>query len=261
MDTEIILTLKRFDRLFANDRRIRLLKNILATGSISQAAKQTDISYKTAWNAISEMNEIAGQPLIASTVGGKGGGGAILTSYSLRLIKLYDLLAQFQQNAFDILQDESVSLDNLLNVIARFSLQTSARNQLFATIRYIEKNDINVLVHLLLKDQKTPLIAKLTQQSAERLQLYVGKEVIALIKAPWINLSLQPVASSDNQLSGILQSIQQNSHDTELLINIGIEQVLCATISTESYLQAPMKINQQIYAHFSAKSIIIATLV
>lgn len=261
MNTEILLTLKRFDRLFANDRRIRLLKNILTTGSISQAAKQTGISYKTAWDAISEMKEIAGQPLIASTVGGKGGGGAILTNYSLRLIKLYDLLTQFQQNAFDILQDENVPLDNLLNVIARFSLQTSARNQLFATIHYIEKNDINVLVHLLLEDKKTPLIAMLTQQSAERLHLHKGKDVIALIKAPWINLSLQPVASSDNQLSGILQSIQQNNHDTELLIDIGIDQMLCATISTESFLQAPMKITQQVYARFSAKSIIIATLV
>lgn len=261
MDTEILLTLKHFDRLFANDRRIRLLKNILATGSISQAAKQTGISYKTAWDAINEMKEIAGQPLIESTVGGKGGGGAILTCYSLRLIKLYDLLAQFQQNAFNILQDENIPLDNLLNAIARFSLQTSARNQLFATIRYIEKNELNVLVHLLLKDQKTPLIAILTEQSAKRLQLHEGKDVIALIKAPWINLSLQPLASTDNQLLGTLHSIQQNNHDTELLINIGRDQMLCATISTENFLQAPMKITQQVYAHFSAKSIIIATLV
>ncbi len=260
MNTEILLTLKCVNRIFADERRIALLKNIFATGSIRQAAKRIGISYKTAWDAINEMNKIAEQPLIESMVGGKGGGGALLTPYSLRLIKVYDLLVQFQQNAFHILQDESIPLESLLGAISHVSLQTSARNQLFAKIDHIEQDNINVVLHLRLNDQKTCLTAILTQQSTKRLQLHEGKEVIALIKAPWLHLSLYPMANSENQLLGTIQSIQQNSQDTELLINIGNDQVLCSIIPTNIYQKSPMKLAQKVYAHFSAKSIIIATL-
>ncbi len=57
------------------------------------------------------------------------------TRYGQRLIQLYDLLAQIQQKAFDVLSDDdALPLDSLLAAISRFSLQTSARNQWFGTI-------------------------------------------------------------------------------------------------------------------------------
>ena len=43
-------------RLFADPRRIELLKQVQQTGSISQGAKLAGISYKSAWDAINEMN-------------------------------------------------------------------------------------------------------------------------------------------------------------------------------------------------------------
>lgn len=39
MQAEILLTLKLQDKLFADPRRVALLKQIKATGSISQGAK------------------------------------------------------------------------------------------------------------------------------------------------------------------------------------------------------------------------------
>ena len=53
----------------------------------------------------------------------------MLTTYAERLLQLYDLLERTQEHAFHILQDESVPLDSLLTATARFSLQSSARNQ------------------------------------------------------------------------------------------------------------------------------------
>ena len=55
---------------WVGDTRISLLENIDKLGSISQAAKAVSISYKTAWDAVDEMNNLAEQPLVASTIGG-----------------------------------------------------------------------------------------------------------------------------------------------------------------------------------------------
>ncbi|ORF51260.1 molybdenum-dependent transcriptional regulator, partial [Gilliamella apicola] len=50
---DILLTLNLKQELFIDPRRIALLKAIEQTGSLSQAAKQIGLSYKTAWDAIS----------------------------------------------------------------------------------------------------------------------------------------------------------------------------------------------------------------
>ena len=130
MQAEILLTLRLQQKLFADPRRIALLKQIEQTGSISQGAKNAGISYKSAWDAINDMNTLSEHTLVERATGGKGGGGAVLTRYGQRLIQLYDLLAQIQQKAFDVLSDDdNLPLDSLLGAISRFSLQTSARNQ------------------------------------------------------------------------------------------------------------------------------------
>ena len=64
MQAEILLTLKLQQRLFADPRRIALLKQIDLTGSISQGAKNAGISYKSAWDAINEMNQLSEQTLV-----------------------------------------------------------------------------------------------------------------------------------------------------------------------------------------------------
>lgn len=96
MQAEILLTLKLQQKLFADPRRISLLKHIALSGSISQE-RRCGISYKSAWDAINEMNQLSEHILVERATGGKGGGGAVLTRYGQRLIQLYDLLAQIQQ--------------------------------------------------------------------------------------------------------------------------------------------------------------------
>ena len=181
MQAEILLTLKLQQRLFADPRRIALLKQIDQTGSISQGAKHAGISYKSAWDAINEMNQLSEQPLVDRATGGKGGGGAVLTRYGQRLIQLYDLLAQIQQKAFDVLSDDdALPLDSLLAAISRFSLQTSARNQWFGTITGRDRQQVQQHVEVLLADGKTRLNVAITAQSAEKLGLDEGQEVLVL---------------------------------------------------------------------------------
>ena len=56
-------------------QRIALLQHIAEQGSITRAAKSAGISYKAAWDAIDELNNLAQTPLVERSVGGKGGGG------------------------------------------------------------------------------------------------------------------------------------------------------------------------------------------
>jgi len=263
MQAEILLTMKLQQRLFADPRRISLLKQIKQTGSISQGAKLAGISYKSAWDAINEMNQIAEHTLVERATGGKGGGGAVVTRYGDRLIQLYDLLGQIQQKAFDVLQDDSLPLDSLLASISRFSLQTSARNQLFGTVvkRHYDEH-IQQQIEVLLTDGKTRVKAAITRQSADRLALTEGKEVLVLIKAPWIELTTQPktLSAVDNQLTGTITTIEQDRDQSEVLIALADGQTLCATLPNDHVQQQFLEQGSEVTAFFNADRVIIATL-
>jgi len=70
-------------------QRIALLQHIAEQGSITRAAKSAGLSYKAAWDAIDELNNLAQNPLVERVVGGKGGGGARLSSEGERVLRLY----------------------------------------------------------------------------------------------------------------------------------------------------------------------------
>lgn len=261
MQAEILLTLRLQQKLFADPRRIALLKQIEQTGSISQGAKNAGISYKSAWDAINEMNTLSEQPLVDRATGGKGGGGAIVTRYGQRLIQLYDLLAQIQQKAFDVLSDDdNVPLDSLLAAISRFSLQTSARNQWFGTVTARDKLQIQQHIEILLADGTTRLKAAITAQSAERLELNEGKEVLVLLKAPWVTITRDPDAAkaADNQLRGTISHIERGNEQCEVLMALADGQPLCATIPLSE--SDGLEEGTAVTAYFNADRVIIATL-
>lgn len=262
MQAEILLTLKLHDRLFADPRRITLLKQVMACGSISQGAKLAGISYKSAWDAINEMNQLAPKVIVERVTGGRGGGGAVVTPFGSRLLQLYDLLGQIQQKAFDVLSDDALPLNSLLAAIARFSLQTSARNQLFGTVVKRHHEEVQQHIEVLLADGRQRLRAAVTAQSAERLELENGKEVLVLIKAPWIEVSRDPVKASgaDNQLAGTLYTVARGSDRCELLIRLTDGQTLCATLPTTTVDEENLVEGAEVSAYFNADRVIIATL-
>ncbi|MDE1473737.1 molybdenum-dependent transcriptional regulator [Xenorhabdus bovienii] len=262
MQAEILLILKLQQRLFADPRRIELLKQIKITGSISQGAKQAGISYKSAWDAINEMNHLADEVLVERATGGKGGGGAQLTHYGERLLQLYDLLERIQQKAFDVLKEDSLPLDSLLAAISRFSLQSSARNQFFGTIVERDHENIQQHVRILLADGKTSISAALTEQSANRLKLVKGKEVLVLIKAPWITLSKEPVTATpfDNTLSGQVSLIDTGTEHSEVILTLDGGESLCVTLANQEMERLGFQPNDFVTALFNADKVIIATL-
>ncbi|QIQ21748.1 TOBE domain-containing protein [Zophobihabitans entericus] len=259
-ESEILLTLKRNQQLFADPRRIALLKQIDKTGSLSQAAKIVGVSYKTAWDAIHEMNQLSLHPLVNSMTGGKGGGGAQLTAYAVRFIQLYDLLTTIQHNAFNILSDDDAPLDNLLAATARLSLQTSARNQLYGTISDVISNTVYSQVIIMLNDQQTVIKVNVTRRSIDRLQLSKNKAVILLIKAPAVAISLTN-SLSENSFKATIKQIRQDNIWSELDLSLSDDVVICATKLTQEFQALNLQLNQTVYINIHPENIIIATLV
>lgn len=77
-----------------SDRRIGILRQIGALGSISRAARAVGVSYKAAWQAVDTLTNLAGVALVERVVGGAGGGGARLTPAGLELLAAADAMAQ-----------------------------------------------------------------------------------------------------------------------------------------------------------------------
>ena len=77
-------------RIVLSDYRVRLLRLIDETGSLSEAAAQMHLSYRRAWGKLREIEQNLGIKLVDSAVGGPGGGGSRLTDEGRRLVDLYD---------------------------------------------------------------------------------------------------------------------------------------------------------------------------
>jgi molybdate transport system regulatory protein len=69
--------------------KIQLLERIAELGSISAGGRALGMSYRRAWQLVDELNGIFGQPVLVSKIGGKQGGGAVLTPLGRVIIESY----------------------------------------------------------------------------------------------------------------------------------------------------------------------------
>ncbi len=97
--------------------KAELLERIDRCGSIAAAGREMQMSYKRAWQLIGLLNAMFKEPLVDSTRGGPGGGGAVLTETGQRVLRLY---RQFEaetaaagavrlQELTDLLQEDAAS--------------------------------------------------------------------------------------------------------------------------------------------------------
>lgn len=87
--TEIKLRIDFDKERYIGHGRIQLLELIGEHGSIAQAAKAMDMSYKRAWYLMDEFNSMFADPLIERQHGGRGGGAAKLTPFGAELVRQY----------------------------------------------------------------------------------------------------------------------------------------------------------------------------
>lgn len=258
MDLHGLLTLSLGDKIFANPRRISLLEQIAHTGSLSQGAKLAGISYKAAWDAINEMNTAMQEPVVCTEKGGKGGGGAKLTEFGERLLKVYSITSQVQKMALAALLDETVDMHSLLDVMAHFSLNTSARNQLTGRINGIEPCGLNDNISVTLAGGQHIQIS-VTHSSCERLQLTIDKSVLLLFKAPAVVASKNacPV-DGQNRLSGRLLSVTKLGDRAELAIDIDGKDIIYSVMAQDQ--MQDLVVGEPCFTCFDATQVIVASM-
>ena len=69
--------------------KVRILECIRDGGSISEAARDMKMSYRSAWLLVDSMNSQFKQPVVNTTLGGRGGGSAKLTPFGADVIQRY----------------------------------------------------------------------------------------------------------------------------------------------------------------------------
>ncbi len=83
--------------------RALLLEQIEKTGSIAEAARRTDIPYRKAWGMIREMNNCTSAILVMKSLGGRGGGGSVLTPQGKAILQAFKKadqnFAQFKKSS------------------------------------------------------------------------------------------------------------------------------------------------------------------
>ena len=73
---------------------VTLLEYIELTGSINQAAKKMQMSYKKAWDIVNNLNATTREPLVITTTGGEKGGGSTISDEARELIAYHRELRQ-----------------------------------------------------------------------------------------------------------------------------------------------------------------------
>lgn len=90
MEPHSKLWLEQNGKLALSDYRVRLLRLIDETGSLSEAAAAMQLSYRRAWGKLREIEQNLGLKLVETAVGGAGGGGSRLTAEGRQLIERYE---------------------------------------------------------------------------------------------------------------------------------------------------------------------------
>ena len=237
-------------------QRIALLQHIAEQGSITRAAKSAGLSYKAAWDAIDELNNLAQKPLVERSVGGKGGGGAKLSSEGERVLRLYQKLQTLQAQVLEAAEDASD-----LNLLGRLMLRTSARNQLHGKVVEIEAQGRNDLIRLELAEGLI-LVAQITHDSTLRLELQIGTEVVALIKAGWLDLlGIDDEATpGHNCLTGTLEEIlDAEDGPSEVRIGLPNGQTLCALAEPLHLRTHGLATGKALRVQFSPSNVLLGT--
>lgn len=243
---------------FLGSGRIELLSKIQKTGSIHAAAKEMKMSYKAAWERINSMNNLADEPLITRTIGGKGGGGTVLTPYAHKLIATYNRFNELHRQFIDRFAEAGDNPQMLARILSRTFLTTSARNQIPSKISKIEFHGLNAKLSLSISGGGV-IISNITAKSAQNMGLTEGSDIYAIIKSSDIAMTKEPSApqADINILEGEVSSIENSQDSIEVSLTLNEETTLVALLNKSA--KNAFEVGDKAYALISAHNIIIGS--
>ncbi len=238
---------------------LELLERIAETGSISAAASAMGMSYKAAWQAVESMNNLSEQPVVARQTGGRHGGGTQLTPYGRRILSVSQQLEKEKERVLVALGQSMEDFEQYYQLIRRFDMKTSARNQFLGRVQSIKRGPVNAEVVLDIGGGDN-LTAIITSDSVDSLALAEGKEAYALVKAPWVIVSTDDSlkTSARNCLRGKVARCVEGAINSEVVIELPGGKLVVAMVTNESAQELDLKEGQAACALIKASHVILA---
>jgi molybdate transport system regulatory protein len=216
--------------------RVALLEAIAEQGSISAAAKELGMSYRSAWDAVNSINNLADPPLMERQPGGRSGGTTLLTQQGRNLIAAFRRMETEYRRVLQGMSQEITDLEQLQQLMGRLAMRTSARNQLRGRVIDTIEGPVNAEVILAITGA-VQLTATVTRESLVEMGLKKGRDAYALFKASSVILVPPDEGlrtSARNRLCGKVSHIQRGQVSSEVIIELEGEKHIAATITCDS---------------------------
>lgn len=139
------------------------------------------------------------------------------------------------------------------------SMKVSARNVFKGTVERIQEGAVNAEVVLTLSGGE-PLVAVVTMESVKSLGLAVGKEAVALVKAPWVVLMTDAQGirlSARNCLEGTVTKVGEGAVNAEVVLELAGGTRVAAIVTRESVSELGLAPNVKATAVIKASHIIL----
>lgn len=202
-------------------KKFNLLKNINSSGSLTEAAKSTKISYRTALNYIDKIENTLEIAIVSTKKGGKGGGGStFLTQEGLMILK------------------ECKKINAIMELHKEL-------NEIEATVIYVD----NAKRVMKIKIQEFEITIPLNDKYS------VGDKILALISYDNIFIMLEPQESSiRNIFKGQITGMTLENDMVRVQIDInGMRIFSDITLSAKKDLS--LELGKEVYIGFKALSI------
>lgn len=241
---------------FLGEGRYQLLKLIDQYESISKAARIMNMSYKTAWDHIQDINNLAKEPVVITQAGGKHGGYTILTKYGKELLTYLDQIQEKYRKFLELLEEGELEY---LSFVKRLDVKLSARNQIFGNIKSI--NNKGVISEVFIHTRSNNIIKSIiTTKAVEALNLTLDKEVIAIIKSTNVILGVEETKAfeHENIFKGVVRQIIDSSEKHSMVkVDIGDELIIESVVDKETLKDFDVKQNQEIFIVIKASDVMI----
>lgn len=241
---------------------VGLLKAIREKRSLREAATACDISYRTAWTRVNELNTLTGTPLVVATPGGARGGESVLSAEGERLLAVQVRASSLFEQALEKAGIDPNDMDSLSKFLQRLSMKTTARNQFQATIETIRRGTVDAGVELRLRGG-SKVVSQVTLGGLEGIGAHEGSEVVAIIKATWVVLvggKDEPKVSTGNRLRGKVASIAAGPVNSEVELELEGGERMVATVTAASVREMRLAVGGWAWALFQESSVILGTL-
>lgn len=139
-------------------------------------------------------------------------------------------------------------------------MNTSARNAYEGRVASLERGAVNTLVTVDLGSQQA-IVASVTNDSAERLDLAEGSPVTALIKATSVIVTTagDNRTSARNHLQGTVREIVPGAVNSVVVLEVGGQRTLTATVTNDSVQRLRLERGAEAGGLFKASAVILAT--